>query len=406
MKNKLRNKFKNQEAITLVALVVTIVILLILAGVSLNLVLGNQGIISKAEQAKEKTERANIIEQARLDILEVQVVKGGSLTESELKAILEPKYGTISGEGEEQILTTKNGQEIKVSEIYTESLGAEPLANLVEVGDYIKYGEKLTATTYTTKTSETGYSSGTQTFGTNTNMLWRVISKKENGDIEIVAVSNVLANDGETGLYLCGETGFVNAEKVLKDLCDKLYTSSYGEARSIKLEDLNALIGFDPETSEWDESEKEYYLNNRSKTYTSGRFWDKASNIFKTATTENPVTVEHSWYIYSVENTMPLYDTLMQEAGTYNGDYSETNYPLFYWSGTRAAYVYDSQAYFIVNPIGIGRRYGWALVNTGTDGSISETGFAFGVRPIVNLKSDTKIEETTSTGGVTTWIIK
>ena len=42
---------KNKRGITLVALVVTIVILLILAGVSLNLVLGNNGIIKKAGEA-------------------------------------------------------------------------------------------------------------------------------------------------------------------------------------------------------------------------------------------------------------------------------------------------------------------------------------------------------------------
>jgi len=40
---------KNRKGITLVALVVTIVVLLILAGVSINLVLGNNGIIAKAQ---------------------------------------------------------------------------------------------------------------------------------------------------------------------------------------------------------------------------------------------------------------------------------------------------------------------------------------------------------------------
>ena len=39
---------KNNKGITLVALVVTIVILLILAGVSLNLVLGDNGLVRKA----------------------------------------------------------------------------------------------------------------------------------------------------------------------------------------------------------------------------------------------------------------------------------------------------------------------------------------------------------------------
>ena len=44
--------FKKERGITLVALVVTIVVLLILAGVSISLVLGNNGLITKAKEAK------------------------------------------------------------------------------------------------------------------------------------------------------------------------------------------------------------------------------------------------------------------------------------------------------------------------------------------------------------------
>ena len=50
---------KNKKGITLVALVVTIVVLLILAGVSINLVLGNNGIIAKAKDAKTKSAEAS-----------------------------------------------------------------------------------------------------------------------------------------------------------------------------------------------------------------------------------------------------------------------------------------------------------------------------------------------------------
>jgi len=52
------NNMKNNKGITLVALVVTIVVLLILAGVSINLVLGNNGIIAKAKDAETKSAEA------------------------------------------------------------------------------------------------------------------------------------------------------------------------------------------------------------------------------------------------------------------------------------------------------------------------------------------------------------
>ena len=49
-------KTKEMKGITLIALVVTIVVLLILAGVSINLLLGDNGIIIKAKEAKRKSQ--------------------------------------------------------------------------------------------------------------------------------------------------------------------------------------------------------------------------------------------------------------------------------------------------------------------------------------------------------------
>ena len=51
MKN---SKLKKENAITLIALVITIVILLILAAVSINAVIGDNGIITKSREAKLK----------------------------------------------------------------------------------------------------------------------------------------------------------------------------------------------------------------------------------------------------------------------------------------------------------------------------------------------------------------
>ena len=58
---------KKNKGITLVALVVTIVVLLILAGVSINLVLGNNGIIAKAKEAAEKANQAAINDQEQMN---------------------------------------------------------------------------------------------------------------------------------------------------------------------------------------------------------------------------------------------------------------------------------------------------------------------------------------------------
>ena len=51
---KSKKKFKGKSGITLVALVVTIVVMLILAGVSLNFILGEQGILNRGKEGVEK----------------------------------------------------------------------------------------------------------------------------------------------------------------------------------------------------------------------------------------------------------------------------------------------------------------------------------------------------------------
>ena len=58
-----------EKGITLIALVITIIVLLILATVSVVTLTGENGIISKARQAKELTEQANIKEQIQMAII-------------------------------------------------------------------------------------------------------------------------------------------------------------------------------------------------------------------------------------------------------------------------------------------------------------------------------------------------
>ena len=60
-------KIKQEKGITLIALVVTIVVLLILAGVSISLVLNNNGVISKAKDARDKYAEAQTNDEKQLN---------------------------------------------------------------------------------------------------------------------------------------------------------------------------------------------------------------------------------------------------------------------------------------------------------------------------------------------------
>ena len=67
MENKL---YKRQRGVTLIALVVTILILIILAGISINATLGENGLITKANEAKKLTEKSQEKEILELKIAE------------------------------------------------------------------------------------------------------------------------------------------------------------------------------------------------------------------------------------------------------------------------------------------------------------------------------------------------
>ena len=66
------NKVREEKGITLVVLIITIIVLLILAGVTLNMVMGENGLFGKANNAKNKTEVPQYEEELRMCVLELQ----------------------------------------------------------------------------------------------------------------------------------------------------------------------------------------------------------------------------------------------------------------------------------------------------------------------------------------------
>ena len=96
-------KLKKEKGITLIALVVTIVVLLILAGVSINALFGDTGIINKAKEAQNKMEEAKNSD--------LQVING-------LNEWLDNQVnGTTSGDNYTVTFCDYNGTELKKVEV-------------------------------------------------------------------------------------------------------------------------------------------------------------------------------------------------------------------------------------------------------------------------------------------------
>ena len=115
------------HGITLIALVVTIVVLLILAGITISLIFNKNGVISKAQEAKKSTEISAVIEMAKMDILGIQMENGGEISKKQFIEVLNKYFENVPTEdiSQEDLmnteLKTKNEygeNNIKVSDIY------------------------------------------------------------------------------------------------------------------------------------------------------------------------------------------------------------------------------------------------------------------------------------------------
>ena len=117
------NKLKSKKGITLVALVVTIVVLLILAGVSINAVLGDNGIIKKANQAASVTKEAEVKEAINRTILEFYLTNDYETLEDFLKAkVTEGNIDSVT-KNADGTLTVKKGEYSVTVENKTNSSG-------------------------------------------------------------------------------------------------------------------------------------------------------------------------------------------------------------------------------------------------------------------------------------------
>ena len=81
-------KVKGSKGITLIALVITVIVLLILAGVSIATLTGDNGILTRAQEAKNKTEEAQKDQSIRTSHHVVEMLAMRDMTNKEERALL------------------------------------------------------------------------------------------------------------------------------------------------------------------------------------------------------------------------------------------------------------------------------------------------------------------------------
>ena len=116
---------KNKRAITFVALIITIIVLLVLTGVSITITVGSNKIVSKVKTAKAYTEIEKLKEQVKIDISSKQIKNNGEgLSLTELKTVLDKYFDGVPDSAElksDTIIIAKKEYgryKIKLSDLY------------------------------------------------------------------------------------------------------------------------------------------------------------------------------------------------------------------------------------------------------------------------------------------------
>lgn len=140
--------YLDKKGITLIALVITIIVLLILAGVTIATLTEENGLISRAQEAKEKTESAEMGEKIQTAILAAKTNPQGELTKEGIEEELQKEF---ENEEIEAILVGKSFI-IKIGNKIYKSNG-----ELVEISEIEYAGDLSKGEIYDGLTEETAY---------------------------------------------------------------------------------------------------------------------------------------------------------------------------------------------------------------------------------------------------------
>ena len=290
-------KTKEMKGITLVALVITIVVLLILAGVSINTVLGDDGIIKKAKEAAEATKRASAEEEMNRLVLEYQLASNDETLESFLQEkVTEGRIDGVTDNGDGTITITKKVE----GKDYTITV-KKPAASTPSV--------KVGAIRVVSDSTGAGSSLGEASTRKGTT-LYIMIESTISGGTTTVSPQVPYAVT-ENGTYKFTVTGTVNGTTYTKEV-----SVTVNQFKNSILEDINIKIGdsvnytYDSAGSYSLSSTYSGYSSNQTIAQTTGLTW-KVLNVDKENDTVDIISTNPT------SSTVRFYGAL----GYHNGPY-------------------------------------------------------------------------------------
>lgn len=296
-----------------------------------------------------------------------------------------------------------------IDEVYAtlENDSKQKLKNVIQVGDYVAYDPTAGVTdknllTYTSpvgtgmehgngcsKTSDGIDLSNGQTFTANSNIKWKVFSiDDETGEIVLISEEPIRADNG-MDFHMQGVIGYLYEEQELNEICKiygygkgtntlKIFEYEIGDviegietrqitgsgARSIKVEDINQIIGYRP---------------TKGKEYSHTIFYPTITTDNGISSTQQTRTDPYTHYEYVasgyLNNTTNIYKMLFRNV-------EDTN-SISYWLASRSSWNASYAVAWQYRYVDIEKVTGFEFCN---NTAFSEFPRNYGIRPIIYLK--------------------
>ena len=445
---KVEKSKKSSKGITLIALVITIIVLLILAGVSIATLTGENGILTRAGDAKTNTEIAEEKEAIGLAYNGVMAEnRGNGVSAGELQAELISNGYDVTASGSnpitvkfndsQRVYTVDNNGNIEILDGSDDNNGTTLVDMFIagescenpdncdneehlHVGDYLKYTPSdSTASTADMednplKSQYTGVED-IQTYTVNSNTKWQVIGLSEDKQHVLLTTESPIQKDGtDPYLKLGGAEGYIYCKKVLDGICS-IYANDglADEVRSMTMDDVTNALGITIDKEKniayktADESETElpyqgffgipyeYKKNNYApENYVIEKYGEQnytkktvgsIANYLSTKTGE----IDNSAYMIPYTESSIVDSSSVIYDVLFSGTTEEDKYAKSYWLASPGVGVISDNGYATFSPglVGGGTAAagGSLFYSNGFRGAVS-----FAVRPVVSLKSEIK----------------
>ncbi len=381
-----------KKGISLIVLVITIIIMIILAG-AIILALNNSGIIGRAEEARDKNDNATIKEAANVAYAEWSLEHKLGNTNKSATEFVQERLNKQGFNGNTVAVTEDGKLLIGLTESAVNAIKAG-----IKIGDYVEYTPNIVTSENPYNTDGSENNGNVQSFTTQTDLRWQYLGINNDGNL-------LLVSDKETTskLSLCGAKGFLNSEAVLNTVCNSLYSSNVGDARSINLSYINEVLNYNGAVGSYFSK-----IENKAIQLTSIKTIGELVSAGEPALTNtntpdgsNINTWKADYYSYTGSDYKdvddPAYKLIFINPTTSSN--------MYYWIADKCAGVRfnDNDVGFCVRFINGDRINGMSIYFASEDPTTAVRTSSYAMRPVVILNDNVMLEKQQATGY---WTIK